>query len=244
MEKIIKKLELAKNNLANIRSRKNLSALNTTESYGQYEFETLQIIGNTIPERWCPEVRLRTSIDDLPIVPVEKGGTGAADAGGARLNLGLGSISTQDFDDVNITGGSISVSGQFNTGFILLGGSYSTSKMSVRSSLMNFKSEESVQMFSVPIGYLFLIDLMEILTTEITNPSEAPSVRFGYDTELSAFYGPNKTMSNELGFRHIIESPQNAVTEGKNVTFGITSGSSAESHLGYGIISGYLVKVA
>lgn len=40
-------------------------------------------------------------------ITVAKGGTGATDAGGARTNLGLGSIATQASDNVNITGGSI-----------------------------------------------------------------------------------------------------------------------------------------
>jgi hypothetical protein len=41
-------------------------------------------------------------------VPVLSGGTGSANASGARLNLGLGTISTQNANAVNITGGSIS----------------------------------------------------------------------------------------------------------------------------------------
>lgn len=39
--------------------------------------------------------------------PVVAGGTGATTAGGARTNLGLGSIATQDADSVNIDGGAI-----------------------------------------------------------------------------------------------------------------------------------------
>jgi hypothetical protein len=41
-------------------------------------------------------------------VPVASGGTGSANAAGARLNLGLGTISTQSASGVDITGGAIS----------------------------------------------------------------------------------------------------------------------------------------
>ena len=40
-------------------------------------------------------------------VPVNNGGTGASTAAAARTNLGLGTISTQDYTAVNIDGGAI-----------------------------------------------------------------------------------------------------------------------------------------
>ena len=40
-------------------------------------------------------------------LPVNRGGTGASTASGARTNLGLGTISTQDASSVSITGGTI-----------------------------------------------------------------------------------------------------------------------------------------
>ncbi len=50
-----------------------------------------------------------TYTGELPIgfiLPISQGGTGASTALGARANLGLGTISTQDADAVAITGGS------------------------------------------------------------------------------------------------------------------------------------------
>jgi len=68
-----------------------------------------------------------SGITDLAILD---GGTGASTASGARTNLGLGTISTQDSNNVTITGGSISgvtFSGSF-TGLTLIGSTtFSTS---------------------------------------------------------------------------------------------------------------------
>jgi hypothetical protein len=54
-----------------------------------------------------PIVYLKSEVDALFPPPVSKGGTGASSASGARTNLGLGSIATQDSSAVSISGGSI-----------------------------------------------------------------------------------------------------------------------------------------
>jgi hypothetical protein len=42
------------------------------------------------------------------VTPIIAGGTGATNATGARINLGLGTLATQNSDNVAITGGTIS----------------------------------------------------------------------------------------------------------------------------------------
>lgn len=68
-----------------------------------------------------------SGITDLAILD---GGTGASTASGARTNLGLGTISTQDSNNVTITGGSISgvsFSGSFTGVTLISSTSFTTS---------------------------------------------------------------------------------------------------------------------
>jgi hypothetical protein len=46
-------------------------------------------------------------VDSSSQLPVAQGGTGASTAGGARTNLGLGSVATQDSNNVSLTGGTV-----------------------------------------------------------------------------------------------------------------------------------------
>lgn len=116
-------------------------------------------------------------------------------------------------------------------------------KITVRSPIVDFRSTTDTVVFEVPEGYMFSIDSFEILTTGITDPDIPPSVRFGNSSDFSAYYSSDSTTSNSLGARHIIDNPQDAAAGGTVVTFGVTSESSAESHLGCGIISGHLIRI-
>lgn len=208
----------------------NLAALS-----GTYEFQTLQIVGNTIPQSWCPEVVSTTStgsglLSDLVIDvdPVQK--------------FGLGNMSLQNSDDVNITGGKISVDGFFNTGLILSNNSFSTGEISIRSPLINFKNISNTNVFIVPTGYIFLINTMEIITLEIESLIKSPKVSFGNTNSQNEYCGPVVSQSNNIGSRHIIKSPQNGIQENTIITINVLESSDSNVHNGFGIIRGSLIK--
>lgn len=241
MKDIEKFIENATKNLEILEgAEENMSKLASLS--GQYDFETFKIVGQTIPARWCPELKRNIPQTDLPIVSVQKGGTGAINASSARINLGIGSMGTQDFDNVNITGGSISVDGQFNTGVVLNDQSYSTSKISIRSPLVDFRIKEITRIFTVPGGHFFLVDEMEIISLLVSSPREAPIVSFGNIISPSSYYGPETSASNQPNSRHTIERRQDAIGEGEVVVFSVEEASTADEHFGFGLVTGYLVS--
>lgn len=119
-----------------------------------------------------------------------------------------------------------------------------TNKITVRSPIVNFRETGDVNIFTVPTGYMFSIDSMEVLTTAISSPGSAPSVRFGNSSSYGAYHASATTQSNSLGSRHIIENPQDAAASGTVITFGVTAASTAASHSGCGIVTGHLVRVS
>jgi hypothetical protein len=160
----------------------------------------------------------------------------------------LGTLSSQDSDDVVIEGGSLSnissldIQGQINSGLELSATSFSTTKMSVRSGLLNFKSVLQKEIFSVPVNYMFLIDAMEVVTTNILGVNSSLKARFGSNLDYDEYYSPTEIKSFSTGDRHLIEIPQNATMSGKSVFFGVTVASSAEIHQGFAIVHGSLIR--
>lgn len=108
---------------------------------------------------------------------------------------------------------------------------------------INFKNTGETSIFTVPTGYLFLIDRMEVVTTSISSAGTAPSVRFGKSGSSAAFLSATQSQSNSQGARHVIDSPQDGESAGTVVTFGVTSASTATTHKGFAIVRGYLVQV-
>jgi hypothetical protein len=119
-----------------------------------------------------------------------------------------------------------------------------TNKITVRSPIVNFKQTGDVGILTVPEGHMFLIDTMEVLTTSVSSPRGAPSVRFGNAEASNAYHAAAPTQSNSVGARHVIENPQDAAVAGTTVTFGVTDPSAADSHSGCGIVTGHLVRVS
>jgi hypothetical protein len=173
---------------------------------------------------------------------VAQGGTGATSTSSLASSLGFGTMATQNQNNVTITGGTISISGLFNAGLSLSTDSFSTAKLSARSPVTSFKTVDDTPIFTVPSGYMFMVDTMEIVTTTISGAGVAPKVRFGISGSEDAFYPESRTTSNSFGGRHVIENPQNGVDAGSVVTFGVTEASTATSHNGVAVVTGYLLK--
>jgi hypothetical protein len=165
----------------------------------------------------------------------------------------LGTLSSQNSTDVNISGGTLnglnnvqtlqlSVTGLLNTGVNLSANAFSTAKISIRSAIVDLTKIGETNIFTVPANYMFLIDSMEILTTMIAGTNTTLQTRFGNNFNSSEYYASNIIKNNSVGERHIIEIAQNAALSGSIVNFGVTTPSSAPMHEGAGIINGTLIK--
>ena len=116
-------------------------------------------------------------------------------------------------------------------------------KTTVRSAEVDFKAIGETDIFEVPPDFMFLIDSMEVVTKKIDNPGDSPIIRFGNSQEPQSYYQDSTVFSNNPGARHVLEIPQNTIYEGTIVTFGISAPSTADSHTGYAIIYGSLIRV-
>ena len=181
-------------------------------------------------------------------------GTGALAASGAvtmtqntaSTSTGTGSLLVTGGVGVGgqVTAQSLSVADQFNTGVSLSTNSWSTGELVVRSNIVDLKTVAETNLFTVPTGYMFLVDSMEIVTTSITGAGAPPSVRFGISTLPADHYEAARVTSNSVGARHIIDNPQDAAVAGSVISFGVTAGSTASAHSGCAIVRGYLFKTS
>jgi hypothetical protein len=112
----------------------------------------------------------------------------------------------------------------------------------IRSPLIDFKTVSDINICTIPDNCIFLIEKMEVITTDINSAGSSPIVRFGNSNSYSAYYEPTAIESNTNGSRHIIENQPNAVLENSILTFGVTSASTASYHYGYALYIGFLVK--
>jgi hypothetical protein len=109
--------------------------------------------------------------------------------------------------------------------------------------IINFKTVAQHSIYTVPVGYMFVIDSMEIITVTSTTPGTPPTVQFGTTLDTDLFLGPVATTSNSVGSRHVAEDPQDGAIAGVILSAGITQASSAAAHTGILIFKGYELKV-
>jgi hypothetical protein len=136
------------------------------------------------------------------------------------------------------------VTGNLNTGVTLSANATVTAKIAVRSSFTNLRTVAETEVFTVPSGYMFLIETMEVITTAIDSPGTAPTIRFGTTATSDLYFAPQESTSNSLGSRYVLQSPQDGAIAGTIITFGVTSGSTASTHTGVAIIAGCLLKIS
>lgn len=116
-------------------------------------------------------------------------------------------------------------------------------KLSIRSSYVDFTQVQSVNIFSVPEGYFFLIDALEIITTQIQSPGVSPVISFGNNLNYNEYCLPTNIVSSSVGDRHIIENPQNAASENLSICVKVHAASSSVIHGGFALITGNLIKI-
>lgn len=200
------------------------------------------IVSDAPDTTYVENLNVKNNITLSSPLAVAYGGTGATNIGDIASGLGFGTLALQDMDNVTITGGTISIDGLFNVGLSLSSNSFSTAKVCARSPITDFRTVADTPIFTVPSGYMFLVDAMEVITTVISGAGTPPKVRFGTVGSEDVFYAASRTTSNSFGERHVIENPQNGVDAGSVVSFGIAEASTATLHRGAAVVTGYLLK--
>ena len=131
------------------------------------------------------------------------------------------------------------VSGYVTTGFLQTG---IIGQNFIKSNKINFKQTGLYNLYTVPNNHFFMIDEMEILTSNLSSAGDAPYIKFGNLINDQEYQTATQTTSNSQYSRHIFANPQDAVTGGSSLIFTIATGSTAIMHSGYGIIKGYLIQ--
>ena len=83
--------------------------------------------------------------------------------------------------------------------------------MAIRSPLINFKITGDTNIFTVPNGYVFFINAMDVITDNVTSPRTAPFFRFGNSESRDVYCQETQSKSNSNGLRHSIQSSQNDI---------------------------------
>lgn len=112
----------------------------------------------------------------------------------------------------------------------------------ITSPKINFKVTGNYLLYGVPTGYIYLMDKMEIITTNISSANQAPYICFGNTTSSIIYTNAIQTVSNSQYARHIFDNPQDGISAGTILTASILTGSTATIHSGYFIYKGHLIN--
>jgi hypothetical protein len=111
------------------------------------------------------------------------------------------------------------------------------------SSVIDFTVTGNTNIYRVPDDYALMIDTLEIVTLSITGAAIAPTVKFGTSADDDLFFGPTLSESNAANARHVAEIPQNLVSATTFVSGGVHTKSTATTHIGLFIFTGYLIEL-
>ena len=165
------------------------------------------------------------------IVPIALGGTGATNATSARSTLGLGSIATQDSDDINITGGSIT---DITDIAIADGGTGASTASSARTNLgLGSIATQNSNNVSITGG-----SISGITDIAISDGGTGASTESGARTNLGLVIGTDIQAfgSNLDDISDLTVSDGNFIV-GNGTKFITESGSTARNSLGLGSIA-------
>ena len=165
------------------------------------------------------------------IVPIALGGTGATNANSARSTLGLGSIATQDSDDINITGGSIT---DITDIAIADGGTGASTASSARTNLgLGSIATQNSNNVSITGG-----SISGITDIAISDGGTGASTESGARTNLGLVIGTDIQAfgSNLDDISDLTVSDGNFIV-GNGTKFITESGSTARNSLGLGSIA-------
>ena len=112
-----------------------------------------------------------------------------------------------------------------------------------QSSLINFKSVADTNIYTVPANCKLVIDSVEIITTNSVTAGTAPTVSFGDSADRDSIRVAVQTTSNSNNSRHIIANNKDAINAGTIISGSVTIASTADTHEGYFLFTGYLMEV-
>lgn len=173
-------------------------------------------------------------------------GTATLDWGGRTLSSSNGGLSF-DWDNRLARDNNLQVafswgSGLSGNGSLLTNLPTGNRTIIAQSQRINFKTTGNFNILTVPNNTLFLIDSMEVITSDISSPNfTAPTVRFGNTSDFAAYQNTILTTSNFPYARHIFDNPQNAVPALTTITASIISGALSSTHSGYLLYKGTFI---